>query len=400
MQILERNQMANRKDSKGRVLKSGESQRKNGSYEFKFTDNSGKRRSVYAKDLKTLREKEKEVQKGLEAGLKFTGKNITLEEMIQKYLELPRAVKSSTQRTNEGRFMMVKKFQICQYKIKDITIADCKAFAMQLNRHYTDGTTKVLWGLCRVAMDYALESNMILHNPFRSVSKIPLMGKALPKGAFTDKEFDEIIKTMNDSNVYRWYIPHFNLLRETGLRISEMAGLRIQDIDFENRLLYINQQYLEGKGGYRYYSSLKTKESQACIPLSDVAIEAIHKIIEQNEGRTLSFSDENDENELSGFFVLGKSGVSRCATNWETTFRGVQRLYNRKHPDKPIRIHPHKLRHTTVTRLLKHGLSVPATQKMIRHADASTTLNIYTHINTEDLLEEFNQLDLTSVYTT
>lgn len=50
-----------RKDTKGRILKDGESQRKNGSYDFRYTDAYGKRRSVYAKTLEELREKEREI---------------------------------------------------------------------------------------------------------------------------------------------------------------------------------------------------------------------------------------------------------------------------------------------------------------------------------------------------
>lgn len=54
-----------RKDHKGRVLKTGESQRKDLTYQFRYKDVSGKRQTVYANDLKTLREKEKVVQKNV-----------------------------------------------------------------------------------------------------------------------------------------------------------------------------------------------------------------------------------------------------------------------------------------------------------------------------------------------
>jgi len=51
-----------RKDNKGRVLKNGESQRKNGSYMYRYSDAKGIRHTVYAPDLKTLREKEEKIQ--------------------------------------------------------------------------------------------------------------------------------------------------------------------------------------------------------------------------------------------------------------------------------------------------------------------------------------------------
>ncbi|MBQ3193931.1 MAG: integrase DNA-binding domain-containing protein [Oscillospiraceae bacterium] len=52
-----------RKDSKGRVLRTGESERKDGLYQFRYEDISGKRQTIYDRDLNELRKKEKEIQK-------------------------------------------------------------------------------------------------------------------------------------------------------------------------------------------------------------------------------------------------------------------------------------------------------------------------------------------------
>ena len=55
-----------RKDSKGRVLRTGESERKDGLYQFRYEDISGKRQTIYDRDLNELRKKEKESQKQLD----------------------------------------------------------------------------------------------------------------------------------------------------------------------------------------------------------------------------------------------------------------------------------------------------------------------------------------------
>lgn len=57
--------MANRKDQKGRVLKAGENQRKDGRYQYRYTGHNGKRYTVYAPNLKELRKKEEEIQQNL-----------------------------------------------------------------------------------------------------------------------------------------------------------------------------------------------------------------------------------------------------------------------------------------------------------------------------------------------
>lgn len=65
--------MSRRKDNKGRVLRTGESQRKDLIYQYRYTDALGNRKCIYASDLKTLREKEDELQRSLEDGLDYQG---------------------------------------------------------------------------------------------------------------------------------------------------------------------------------------------------------------------------------------------------------------------------------------------------------------------------------------
>lgn len=55
--------MERRKDNKGRVLKEGESQRKDGMYQYRYTDKFGKRKYFYSKDLKELRKQEEDLKK-------------------------------------------------------------------------------------------------------------------------------------------------------------------------------------------------------------------------------------------------------------------------------------------------------------------------------------------------
>ena len=78
--------MERRKDHKGRVLKPGESQRKNLTYVYRYTEGeSSERNSVYAKTLEELREKEDEIQKNIALGI--YNKNWTLNDLFYRYLD-------------------------------------------------------------------------------------------------------------------------------------------------------------------------------------------------------------------------------------------------------------------------------------------------------------------------
>ena len=74
-----------RKDHKGRVLNAGESQRKNLTYQYRYTDANGERKTVYAKDLTALRAKEEEIQKASDRGTNYAEGNATVLETLRNY---------------------------------------------------------------------------------------------------------------------------------------------------------------------------------------------------------------------------------------------------------------------------------------------------------------------------
>lgn len=77
-----------RKDTNGRVLRTGESQRKDLIYQYRYTDIRGKRQTIYATNLKELREKEKEIQKHLDDGLDYAAGQATVISLLERYISL------------------------------------------------------------------------------------------------------------------------------------------------------------------------------------------------------------------------------------------------------------------------------------------------------------------------
>ena len=73
-----------RRDKKGRVLKTGENQRKDGIYQYRYKDIWGKTQYIYSSDLDELREKEKEIQKKIDEGIDYTKGNITVLELVER----------------------------------------------------------------------------------------------------------------------------------------------------------------------------------------------------------------------------------------------------------------------------------------------------------------------------
>ena len=79
---------AKRKDKKGRVLRTGESQRKDLTYQYRYQDVTGKRRTVYAPTLEELRAKEDEINKAQDSGVDYNAGNVTVIELLERYISL------------------------------------------------------------------------------------------------------------------------------------------------------------------------------------------------------------------------------------------------------------------------------------------------------------------------
>ena len=82
-----------RKDNKRRVLKEGEYQRANGTFEYKWRDKRGKRHSVYAKTLDELREKENDVLRDALDGIRADKNDLTINDLYHRWVQLKKGLK-------------------------------------------------------------------------------------------------------------------------------------------------------------------------------------------------------------------------------------------------------------------------------------------------------------------
>lgn len=85
-----------RKDSKGRVLKTGESQRKDGRYDYRWRTSNGKRMVIYAKTLEELREKEEGIQRDKSDGIRTDARRVTVNDEFELWKDLKRGLKDNT----------------------------------------------------------------------------------------------------------------------------------------------------------------------------------------------------------------------------------------------------------------------------------------------------------------
>lgn len=116
-----------RKDKNGRILKTGENQRKNGTYDYRYTGTDKKVRCVYAKTLEELRRKEEIIQRDKADGIDYAAGEIIVSELIDRYVNLKRDWRENTRRAYGTAINRIKEDAFGQMKVRLVKPSDAKA---------------------------------------------------------------------------------------------------------------------------------------------------------------------------------------------------------------------------------------------------------------------------------
>ena len=143
--LSERNRNQKRRDKKGRILRNGESQRADGRYAFVYTDCFGKQKFLYSWKLEStdslpagrrpcqsLREKEKTILKDINDGITPYGDNLTVLELVKKYIGQKTGVRHNTEANYNFVINIIKKEEFGAKRIDKVKLSDAKAWLIKL----------------------------------------------------------------------------------------------------------------------------------------------------------------------------------------------------------------------------------------------------------------------------
>ena len=365
-----------RKDHKGRLLRTGESQRKDLTYQYRYTDVTGKRRTVYASDLQELRKKEKAIQKDVEDGINYCEGNVTVIELLERYIALKQGVRHATKVGYNFVLNIAKKESFCYRTINTIRTSDAKLWLMKLQK---DGrgysTITSIRGVVKPAFQMACDEDIIRKNPF----DFPLAGVVVndsKKWIALSREQQEIFMNfVKADDHYCRYYDEFNVLLGTGMRVSEFCGLTISDLDFENRRIFVEKQLLKEKGGVYHVEKTKTESGVRYIPMSDEVCQSLKNILARRQKPKKEMLIDG----YAGFLLLDKNGNPKVGLHLDHHMQWTMKKYRRTQQIPLPTITPHVLRHTFCTNMANAGMDLKSLQYLMGHSDAGVTMNVYTH---------------------
>lgn len=395
-----------RKDLKGRVLRSGEVQRPDGKYMFRYTDRAGQRRTVYSwklvstdklkegqRDSPALRDIEKRIQKDLDDKINtLDAEHTTVDDLFAQFLDIRMDLRESTRCCYRNLYKKHVSPAIGVWSIDRIKPTDIQKLyqSMVSDTGVSPTTAQKTHSVVFQIFENAVMDNLIRTNPasnafhsfrktaeFRTESKMPL----------TIEQQSRFIDYVYASRQYGRMANLFSVLLGTGMRIGEALGLRWCDCDFKEGVIHVTHALLYKQsedGGYRYrISATKTASGLRKIPMLDEVKSALQR--ERKRRRTTKKEFAVDG--YSDFVFLNSSGQVYTQSFIYDVFQGITTSYNkeeyakaRKESREPCylpKMSAHILRHTFCTRMCENDVNLKVLQDIMGHRTIRTTMEVY-----------------------
>lgn len=399
--------MTKRYDKKRRLLKTGESERPDGYYQYRYTDRKGKRHTFTANTLEELRNREEQIIRDKADGIRADASNVTLDDMFELWSRLKRGLKGNTYQNYCYMYKTFVSPEIGKYRITTLKRSDLKAFYNSLvdDKHLkiatVDNIHTVLHQVLTVAVEDGYMRINISDNLLKELKQSHNMGSD-HRRALTVPEQELFMNFLQRDNTpyHHWY-PIFAVMVNTGMRVGEITGLRWKDIDLDKGMIEVNHTlayYNHAEGG-SYFSihTPKTKAGERTIPMLEEVKEAFLAEKRYQEFNQIKCNIIVDG--YTDFIFINRFGNVQHQGTLNKALRRIIRDCNdaqfEKGGSNPVmlpRFSCHSLRHTFTTRLVEAGVNLKVIQDTLGHKDFSTTMDIYTDVTKELKQREFDNL--------
>lgn len=399
--------MGKRYDKKHRLLKTGESERPDGYYQYRYTDRKGKRHTLTAGTLEELRQREEEIIRDKSDGIRAEAKNMTLDDMFELWSRLKRGLKGNTYQNYCYMYRTFVSPDIGKLRITTLKRSDIKAFynslvdEKNLKIATVDNIHTVLHQVLTVAVEDGYMRINISDNLLKELKQSHNMGSDRRKALTVPEQelFMDFLKKEN-TPYHHWY-PIFAVMINTGMRVGEITGLGWEDIDLDNGMIEVNHTLVyynhAEDGSYFSVHTPKTKAGERMIPMLEEVKEAFLEERRYQEFNQIKCNMTVDG--YSDFIFINRFGnVQHQGTLNKALCRIIRDCNDAQFEKRGInpvllpRFSCHSLRHTFTTRLVEAGVNLKVIQNTLGHKDFSTTMDIYTDVTKELKQREFDNL--------
>ena len=394
-----------RRDNRGRILRNGESQRKDGRYRYKFIDHNGREQNVYSWRLNkndpmpigkkrdiSLREKESEIEVYLFKQISINGGGLSVLELVERYTKTRVNVRETTKVGYQTVINYLKKDPFGKRRIDSIRTSDAKLWlvGLQQKQHKSYSSVHQIRGVIKPAFQMAVEDDLLIKNPFNFELAQVLVNDSVTRDAISRQDERRFLEFIKNDKHFSQYYEGIYILFNTGLRISEFCGLTIDDIDFSNHTIKVDHQLQKHTRSDYYIQEPKTENGKRIIPMTQDVEACFREIIRKREKPEI----EPMVDGKTGFLYFDRNGAICDSLHWEHYFKHIREKFNSIYRIQLPKITPHVARHTYCSKMANSGMNPKTLQYLMGHSDISVTLNTYAHTKLEDAQEELKRISV------
>ena len=246
----------------------------------------------------------------------------------------------------------------------DWTLEDLESFTLQQREEGYELSTVVRRLACiRSFCRYGIRENW-MQNHWADHINSPKLWNRLPD-VLSESEVEQLLSASCSGKTPMRNKAIIEMLYGSGLRVSELVGLRLSHIRKEDKLMLV-----KGKGDKERY-----------VPIGDHAFQSLKDYLSKERPQLIKKGDANRSE-----IWLGVRGQALSRQNIYRILNDLGKLTGLKK-----KVYPHLLRHSYATHLLENGADLRVIQELLGHSDISTTER-YTSVNTKSLKERFQNL--------
>ena len=280
-----------------------------------------------------------------------------------EYLRVERQLSAHTlsnyQRHLQALIEWLQARQVQQWSELNAPLVRQWALTLRKHKETSPRTISTKMSALRSFADWLVVRGILAANPARGVA-LPKLGRPLPKNLDVDQVHQLLNITDESDPLAVRDRAMMELFYSTGMRLSELVALNVNDLDMDSRLVRVI-----GKGN-----------KERILPIGRLALEWLLKWLAVRTTFLL-------EGEIALFLSSRKRRITARMVELRLEQWGQKQTLN-------SHVHPHKLRHSFATHMLESSGDLRAVQELLGHANLATT-QVYTHLDFQHLANVYDQ---------
>jgi integrase len=286
---------------------------------------------------------------------------VTISSLAAEWLENQSHLKPSSARPLEIAWRRQVAPRWSKVRLSDVRYSSVQAWVTKLSTERSASTVIRAYGVLAALLDVAVRDRRILSNPARGVKLPRKVGKE--KVYLSHEQVELLAANSGDQATLVQFLAY------TGLRWGEVTALRVSNLDSLRRRVNVTRNAVM-VGGTIHEGTPKSHESRS-VPFPAFLSAPLAKLCEGKSREDLIFGD--------GHTFLRPPDVRNGW--WVRALASAREL----DPSFPPSLTRHDLRHTAASLAVSAGANVKAVQRMLGHASAAMTLDVYADLFDDDL---------------